>query len=60
MVIENKSLQAAAFPLIAIKGPRDCFPFIKGGNVPEELTSFFLSSWGAHKVPLKQLIKWSL
>lgn len=59
MVIENQSLEVAAFHLIAIKGPIDCFRFIKGGNVPEELMSFFISSWGAHKVPLKQLIKWS-
>lgn len=58
MVIANKSLEVAAFPLITIKGPTDCFPFIKEGNVPEELRSFFISSLGAHKVPLKQLIKW--
>lgn len=59
MVIENKSLEVPAFHLITIKEPIDCFPFIKGGNVPEELMSFFISSWGAYKVPLKQLIKWS-
>lgn len=53
MVIENKSLEVSAFHLITIKEPIDCFPFIKGGNVPKELMSFFISSWGAYKVPLK-------
>lgn len=59
MVIENISLEAYAFHLITIKEPIGCFPSIKGGNVPEELMSFFLSSWEAYKVPSKQLIKWS-
>lgn len=58
-MIENKSLEVSAFHLITIKEPIGCFPFIKGGNVPEELMSFFISSGGAYKVPLKQLIKWS-
>lgn len=59
MVIENRSLEVSAFHLITIREPTGCFPFIKGGNVPEELMSSFLSSRGAYKVPLKQLIKWS-
>lgn len=59
MVIANKSLDVSAFHLITIKEPIGYFPFIKGGNAPEELMSFFISSWGAYKVPLKQLIKWS-
>lgn len=59
MLIANKSLESSAFHLITIKEPIGCFPFIKGGNVPEELMSFFISSWGAYKVSLKQLIKWS-
>lgn len=59
MVIENKSLEVPAFHLMTIKEPRGCFPFIKGGDVPGEVIRFFISSWGAYKVPLKQLIKWS-
>ena len=59
MVIANESLEVSAFHLITFKEPIGCFPFIKGGNVPEELMSFFISSWDAHKVPLKQLTKWS-
>ena len=59
MVIANKSLDVSAFHWITIKEPIGYFPFIKGGNVPEELMSFFISSRGAYKVPLKQLIKWS-
>lgn len=55
MVIENKSLGVSAFHLITIKEPIGCFLFIKGGNVPEELMSFSISSWDTDKVPLKQL-----
>lgn len=49
MVIANKSLDVSAFHLITIKEPIGYFPFIKGGNAPEELMSFFISSWGAIK-----------
>lgn len=60
MVIENKNLEVCAFYLITLREPIGCFPFIKGGNAPEELITFFISSWGTKKVPLKQLNKWSL
>lgn len=59
MVIANESLEVSAFHLITFKEPIGCFPFIKESNVPEELMSFLISSWDVHKVPLKQLTKWS-
>lgn len=42
MVIANESLEVSAFHLITFKEPIGCFPFIKGGNIPEELMSFFI------------------
>lgn len=53
MVIENKSLEVFVFYLIIIRELIGCFFFIKGGNVFEELMSFFFSFRGVYKVFLK-------